>query len=486
MKRKLLSSLLVLSLVLSLSAVCTPQAYAANTIYSSDIVSIANELAGKKYPYVWGGRSPSDGGFDCTGLVYYIYHTRLGYNMTVEQSVSKAKLLAMGTKITNKANLLPGDIIQYTISHVGIYIGNNTVIHAGSSKGVVKISINTSGLTFSYGIRLPNVIQGSNPNGNGNSSTPPTSTDNKPNTSKPSITYADCNVEIICFNGQTVNLYNNPGDTSRITYFSKGQAPRSTYRATLSDGSVWYRVNAYHNGSDRTFWLKYESSKMTVTPIKTVHTIHFNANGGSVSTSYKHATAGETYGDLPTPTRSGYTFDGWYTATSGGTKVTSSTTVNLSSEQITLYAHWTQNKVSAWGNWSNWSTTPVSPSSTREVETRQVQVSERRTEYRYGRYVDSTGTHDCWCSKYLEGLKGVTGSAILDYSNWTTRQYSPVRPHWTCGFCKGNHSNVDHYSSDGRAWWKQYILPNGSYYWEEVRTVDAVYEMQYRYRDLMN
>ncbi len=41
-------------------------------------------------------------------------------------------------------------------------------------------------------------------------------------------------------------------------------------------------------------------------------TITFNANGGSVSTSSKVVTYRSTYGDLPTPTRSGYTFLGWF------------------------------------------------------------------------------------------------------------------------------------------------------------------------------
>ena len=44
-------------------------------------------------------------------------------------------------------------------------------------------------------------------------------------------------------------------------------------------------------------------------------------------------------GTLPTPTRTGYTFDGWYTAASGGTQITSSTTMGKSS--MTAYAHWT-------------------------------------------------------------------------------------------------------------------------------------------------
>lgn len=55
----------------------------------------------------------------------------------------------------------------------------------------------------------------------------------------------------------------------------------------------------------------------------------------------KHVSTGSSYGLLPTPERSSYTFDGWYTAGSGGSKVTSSTTVTATSNH-TLYAHWVQ------------------------------------------------------------------------------------------------------------------------------------------------
>lgn len=79
--------------------------------------------------------------------------------------------------------------------------------------------------------------------------------------------YSSCDVRISCFEGQVVNLYNNPGDSSRVTYFSKGQTARSSCKAVLSDGSTWYKVTASHNGADRDFWLKYESGKMTVTDL---------------------------------------------------------------------------------------------------------------------------------------------------------------------------------------------------------------------------
>lgn len=77
------------------------------------------------------------------------------------------------------------------------------------------------------------------------------------------------------------------------------------------------------------------------------YTVTFNPNGDGASTptASKSVTYNSTYGDLPTPTRTGYTFAGWYTAPSGGTKVTSSTTVSITSGQ-TLYAHWTANTYS--------------------------------------------------------------------------------------------------------------------------------------------
>ena len=70
-------------------------------------------------------------------------------------------------------------------------------------------------------------------------------------------------------------------------------------------------------------------------------TVNFNAHNGTVYT--KKVTTGKNYGTLRTPTRSGYTFDGWYTAETGGTKVTSTTKVTATTNH-TLHAHWTKNK----------------------------------------------------------------------------------------------------------------------------------------------
>ena len=72
------------------------------------------------------------------------------------------------------------------------------------------------------------------------------------------------------------------------------------------------------------------------------YTVTFEANGGSCGTASKTVTVDSTYGELPTPTRIGYTFNGWFTATSGGTKIESNTKVQITSAQ-TLYAQWSAN-----------------------------------------------------------------------------------------------------------------------------------------------
>ncbi|MBD5163067.1 MAG: CHAP domain-containing protein [Oscillibacter sp.] len=136
-----------------------------------------------------------------------------------------------------------------------------------------------------------------------------------------------------------------------------------------------------------------------------------------------------------------------------------------------------------WGVWSEWSTSYVEESGTRHVESRQAKVSDEHTEYRYGRFVDSTGAKVCWCKKYLESLDSVSGSATLQYSDWSANRYDANGKHWGCGFCNGDHIGVDFTSADGRAWWAQYELPGGHYYWEETRIVEAQYETQYRYQD---
>ena len=76
----------------------------------------------------------------------------------------------------------------------------------------------------------------------------------------------------------------------------------------------------------------------TDTPVPTEFTITFNGNGGTPYVGSMRTT-NQKLTSLPTATRSGrYSFDGWYTAASGGTKITTATVFY---ENTTVYAHWT-------------------------------------------------------------------------------------------------------------------------------------------------
>lgn len=88
-------------------------------------------------------------------------------------------------------------------------------------------------------------------------------------------------------------------------------------------------------------------------------TVHFDANGGSVSLASKTIYIGHEYGDLPTATKQYYTFAGWFTAKDGGSEVTS-TSVFSSTSDITLYAHWTPNRFTVTFDSNGGKTTPAS------------------------------------------------------------------------------------------------------------------------------
>ena len=161
-------------------------------------------------------------------------------------------------------------------------------------------------------------------------------------------------------------------ETSRSTQTSPDSDCPQCYPATYT---VYYDANGGTGApSSQTKTHDVSLTLSSTVPTKT-YTISYNANGGSVSPSSKSVSckftgwntaqngggtsynAGAAYsvngsitlyaqyatptaGTLATPTRSGYSFDGWYTAASGGTKVTASTVI---SKNTTVYAHWTSN-----------------------------------------------------------------------------------------------------------------------------------------------
>ena len=123
------------------------------------------------------------------------------------------------------------------------------------------------------------------------------------------------------------------------------------FKATPSSGysfDAWYTDQACSSGKQTSnpYQTSDESGNKTYTYyakfVPNNYTVSFNANGGTVGTSSKSVTYDAAYGTLPTPTRDGFTFTGWYTTASGGNQVTASTIMTTAGNH-TLYAHWTEN-----------------------------------------------------------------------------------------------------------------------------------------------
>ena len=95
-------------------------------------------------------------------------------------------------------------------------------------------------------------------------------------------------------------------------------------------------------------------------------TVTFNPNGGTApSPATKSLTNGSKVGALPTTTRSGYTFLGWFTAASGGSAISADTTATAN---VTYYAQWRANNFTYTFN-ANGGNAPSSASITKPYNT---------------------------------------------------------------------------------------------------------------------
>lgn len=102
---------------------------------SSDIAIHALGLVGT--PYRYGGNTP-DTGFDCSGLIGYVYQSRAGS----PPPRTVAQLDRWGQPIAAQS-LRTGDLVVFgrgrTPSHAGIYVGEGRFVHAPSSGGTVRL-----------------------------------------------------------------------------------------------------------------------------------------------------------------------------------------------------------------------------------------------------------------------------------------------------------------------------------------------------------
>jgi cell wall-associated NlpC family hydrolase len=117
-----------------------PPAFAAA---SEGVLGQAQELVLRALSFIgvrykWGGDSP-DTGFDCSGLIRYVYHQVTGRSLPG----NAREISEIGLRI-DRSELRPGDLVFFNtlrrpFSHVGIYLGDARFVHAPSRGGHVEI-----------------------------------------------------------------------------------------------------------------------------------------------------------------------------------------------------------------------------------------------------------------------------------------------------------------------------------------------------------
>ncbi len=90
-------------------------------------------------PYRWGGSDP-DKGFDCSGLVGYVFRNAMGVELPrVSREMAKS-----GELVSDRAKLAAGDLVFFgrrgRVDHVGIYVGEGNFVHAPSRGKDVQVS----------------------------------------------------------------------------------------------------------------------------------------------------------------------------------------------------------------------------------------------------------------------------------------------------------------------------------------------------------
>ena len=102
---------------------------------SNDVTLYAISLVGT--PYRWGGNTP-DSGFDCSGLIGYVYKSRTG----VLSPRTVAAMTYWGQPVPT-ASVRTGDLVVFTqngvANHAGIYVGEGRFVHAPSKGGEVRL-----------------------------------------------------------------------------------------------------------------------------------------------------------------------------------------------------------------------------------------------------------------------------------------------------------------------------------------------------------
>ena len=129
---------IVILIFLLLTGCVTQHDASVNPEKANEVMFTAMQQVGK--PYRYGGSSPTNG-FDCSGLIDYVFLESIG--MKLPRTVKALK--AMPDPTINKKDLQSGDLVifatgrSHKADHAGIYVGQGRFVHAPSSGGKVRL-----------------------------------------------------------------------------------------------------------------------------------------------------------------------------------------------------------------------------------------------------------------------------------------------------------------------------------------------------------
>lgn len=132
---RLLASLLSV-LVLAACATVTPAPTPPSQKFANNVLFRAISLVGT--PYHWGGNTP-ESGFDCSGLVNYVFRTQAD----IALPRTSREIAALDAPKISRKDLEPGDLLffghRHRVNHVAIYVGHGRFVNAPNRGGTVRL-----------------------------------------------------------------------------------------------------------------------------------------------------------------------------------------------------------------------------------------------------------------------------------------------------------------------------------------------------------
>ena len=184
-----------------------------------------------------------------------------------------------------------------------------------------------------------------------------------------------------------------------------------SFQKTTSAYTVSIRVaNTTETSGNRSY------INLTV-PALNKYTLTFNANGGTNAPGARSLYYGSAYGTLGTPSRTGYTFNGWFTSASGGSQVSSGTVIH---GNTTIFAHWTPNQYDVVFNANGGNGGPVSQKKVQDKNLALSTEQPTRDNYQFlcwNTKANGTGTN------YAPGATYTGNGPITLYAQWDADAY---------------------------------------------------------------